>query len=75
MSEMVLYARTLPEPLLRLIPTEKVKVREINGEVLLTPINEMADDCPLYGMYSDGKITLFFTARIPCYSLEHQCSI
>ena len=58
MVEMVLNANTLPEPLFRLIRTEKVKVREVDGEIRLTPVAETMDSCPLLGMYSDGKLTI-----------------
>ena len=58
MSEMILYARTLPEPLSRLIFTERVKIRESDGEIRLIPIKESAKSCPLLGMYSDGKLTV-----------------
>ena len=58
MAEMILQARNLPEPLLKLIPTEKIRVREINGEVHLIPIKETAKTCPLLGMYTDGKLTV-----------------
>jgi len=58
MTEMVLNTNTLPEPLIRLIHTEKVKVRETHGEIRLTPIRETNIDCPLLGMFSDGKISV-----------------
>jgi len=60
MTEMVLQARTLPEPIFRLISSEKVKVREYRGEVHLIPIKEKitSSDCPLLGLYSDGKLTV-----------------
>jgi hypothetical protein len=58
MTEMVLDTRTLPEPLFRLIQTEKVKVREAHGEIRLTPIRETDIDCPLLGMFADGKISI-----------------
>jgi len=66
MAEMVLQVRTLPEPLFRLIHTEKVKVREHKGEIHLLPIEEPADNhavdrrsiLPILGMYSDGKLTV-----------------
>jgi len=47
MTEMVLNTSTLPEPLFRLICTEKVKVIEVNGIISLTPIKEFEDECPL----------------------------
>jgi len=58
MTEIVLDTSTLPEPLFRLIRTEKVKVRETDGEVLLTPITDVADRCPLRGMFADGKLSV-----------------
>jgi hypothetical protein len=58
MAEMVLNARTLPEPLFKMIATEKVKVRESHGEIRLIPIRETDVDCPLLGMFADGKISV-----------------
>jgi hypothetical protein len=58
MTEIVLDARTLPEPLFRLIRTEKVKVRESDGEIRLTPIIDTTKGCPLRGMFTDGKISV-----------------
>ena len=60
MAEMVLQAKILPEPLFRLIPTEKVKIREdINGEIRLIPVKEAGkSSCPFLGMYTDGKLTV-----------------
>jgi hypothetical protein len=58
MTEVVLDARTLPEPLSRLIRTAKVKVRETHGEFLLTPIKERDIECPLLGMFTGGKISV-----------------
>ena len=58
MTEMVLNTSTLPEPLFRMIRTEKVKVRETDGEVLLTPIIDSAGGCPLRGMFADGKLSV-----------------
>ena len=56
MSEMVLDTNTLPESLFRLIRTAKVKARETNGEIRLTPVKEADGDCPLLGMFADGRI-------------------
>ena len=62
MSEIVLQAKTLPEPIFRLISAEKVKVcKEINGEIRLIPIMESkkaVSKCPFLGMYTDGKLTI-----------------
>ena len=61
MAEMVLQARTLPEPLFKLIRTEKVKVRESHGEIHLIPVDDVVDGrliLPILGMYTDGKLTV-----------------
>jgi len=60
MAEIILQAKILPEPLFQLINTEMVKVREYNGEVHLIPITEKTtpSDCPLLGLYADGKLTV-----------------
>ena len=58
MIEIVLNTSTLPEPLYRLIRTEKVKVREADGEIRLTPIRDAKKGCPLRGMFADGKISV-----------------
>jgi len=58
MIEIVLNTSTLPEPLFRVIHTERVKAREIDGEIWLTPIRETETDCPLLGMFTDGKISV-----------------
>jgi len=57
-TELVLNTNTLPEPLLRLISSEKVKVNESNGIINLVPILEIKDDCPLRGIAADSKLTV-----------------
>ena len=42
MHETVLNTNTLPEPLFRLIRTEKVRVKEMDGVVQLTPVKDSA---------------------------------
>ena len=59
MTEMVLNTSTLPEPLFRMIRTEKVKVREADGEIRLTPIIESKKGCPLRGLCADGKLSSY----------------
>ncbi|MDR1920782.1 MAG: hypothetical protein LBS31_03445 [Candidatus Adiutrix sp.] len=58
MTEMLISTKTLPEPLSRLIQTEKVKARQAHGEIRLTPVRETELDCPLLGMFADGKISV-----------------
>ena len=58
MIETIVNTKTLPETLFQLINTEKVKVCEIDGAITLTPIFEYQSDCPLRGMFADGKISV-----------------
>jgi len=57
LPELILPVVTLPEPLLQLFKTEKVKVYEHNGTVQLVPINESSDAYSLYGMFADSNLT------------------
>ena len=57
MTELVLDTRTLPEPIMRMIHTKKVKVREAQGDFVITPIQDESTECPLLGMFADGKIS------------------
>jgi hypothetical protein len=58
MHELVLDSRTLPEPLFRFIRTEKVKARECDGEIRLTPIIDSEAGCPLLGIAADCGFTV-----------------
>ena len=58
MTEMVLDTRTLPEPIMRMIHTKKVKIRKQQEDFVITPIREDAVECPLLGMFADGKISV-----------------
>ena len=46
MTEMILNTKTLPEPLFRMIRTEKVRVKETDGIIQLTPVKEN-EDCTI----------------------------
>ena len=43
MVEMVLNTSVLPEPLMRLIPTQKIRVKKIDEIIQLMPLNEKTD--------------------------------
>jgi hypothetical protein len=58
MTETVIQTNTLPEQLIRILQTEYVKVQEENGKIQLIPIKENDPECPLHGMFSDGKISI-----------------
>lgn len=54
MTDMVVNTKSLPETLFRLIQTEQVRLRETDGEILLTPIDEISDQAEgLRGLLAD----------------------
>jgi hypothetical protein len=59
MTEMILETSTLPETIMRLIHTKNVKMRELGGKIEITPICEEESDCPLLGMFADGKVSSY----------------
>ena len=58
MTELVLNTNTLPEPLFRLIKTEKVKVNEVNGTINLIPVLDSRKDRSAAFGYLKGKISV-----------------
>ena len=59
MSDMVLDVQTLPEMIFSRISTKKVRLQEENGSLILTPVIEKKQDFNvLFGMFSDGKISI-----------------
>ncbi len=58
MSDMVLDVQILPEMIFSKISTGKVRIREENGSIVLTPIVEKKQNFDvLFGMFSDGRIS------------------
>ena len=58
MSDMVLDVQTLPEIVFSKIASEKVRIHEENGSIILTPIIEKKQNFDvLFGMFSDGRIS------------------
>ena len=55
MTDMVLNTNSLQETLLNLIRTERVRLREADGEIHITPIEGTEADYPLLGLLSDYK--------------------
>jgi hypothetical protein len=59
MPDMILDASILPEPLLKLVDTDRVRVRKTDGVITMTPIEkDMAHITKLRGSLSDGKLTV-----------------
>jgi virulence-associated protein VagC len=58
MSDMILDVQTLTEMIFSRIHTEKVRIHEENGSIILTPVVEKKQNFDvLFGMFSDGKIS------------------
>jgi virulence-associated protein VagC len=58
MSDMVLDVQTLPEMVFSKITSERVRIHEENGSIILTPIVEKKQNFDvLFGMFSDGRIS------------------
>jgi hypothetical protein len=59
MTEILLDTNTLPEPLSKLVRSEKVRVRESNGVITMLPVEEGIDYIKnLRGCCSDGGLTV-----------------
>jgi hypothetical protein len=59
MEEIILSVNTLPAPLYQYIRSEKVTVRESDGVITLTPIDDKRDSSVrLFGMFSDGRLSV-----------------
>ena len=59
MPEMVLSVKALPETLFKMIPTERVKLRQTGNVISLTPLREVAEnECPLLGLTSGSRLTV-----------------
>jgi len=58
MTELILNTNVLPEPLFRLIHTERVRINEVNGVINLVPIMDIINDCPLRGLAVGSSLTV-----------------
>ena len=56
MDEMILSVNTLPETISRRFRSDRVRMREENGVVTLTPVAN-AEPTELWGFLTDGKFT------------------
>ena len=57
MESMIIDRKILPEPIFSCIPSEKVRVFEENGNIVLSPLKAKLDVNDLFGLYSDGKLS------------------
>jgi hypothetical protein len=57
MKTLVIDRKILPEPIFSYIQSEKIRVIEENGNVILSPIKNNPDVNELFGMFDDGKLS------------------
>ena len=57
MKPLVIDRKILPEPIFSYIKSEKIRVSEENGNVILSPIKNNPDVNELFGMFDDGKLS------------------
>jgi len=59
MSDMVLDIKTLPDMIFSRISTEKVRIHEENGNIVLSPVKNKPKPNinDLFGMFNDGKLS------------------
>jgi hypothetical protein len=59
MTDMIMDLQTLPETIFSRIHTQKVKVHEENGSIVVTPFSEEKSRFDhLVGIFSDGKMSI-----------------
>ena len=57
MESMVIDREILPEPIFSCIHSEKIRVFEENGNIILSPLKTKPDVNELFGMFCDGKLS------------------
>ena len=55
--EIVIDRQILPEPISSYIQSEKIRIFQENGNVILSPIKNKPNINELYGMFNDGKLS------------------
>jgi len=57
MQSMVLDRQILPEPIISYIHSEKIRMFEENGNIILSPLKIKPNINELFGMFPDGKLS------------------
>jgi len=57
MQSMVIDRQILPEPIISYIHSEKVRMFEEDGNIVLSPLKNTPNVNELFGMFSDGKLS------------------
>ena len=57
MLEAIIERQKFPEPIFSYINSDKIKVFEDNGNIILSPFKNKPDVNELFGMFKDGKLS------------------
>ena len=57
METIIIDRKILPEPIFSCIQSEKIRIFEENGNVVLSPIKNKPNVDELYGMFNEGKLS------------------
>jgi hypothetical protein len=57
MLEVVIDRQILPEPIFSFIRSEKIRIFEDNGNIVLSPFKNKPNVNELFGMFNDGKLS------------------
>jgi len=57
MESLVIDRNMLPEPIFSYIHSEKIRISEENGNVILSPIKNKPNIDELFGIFNDGKMS------------------
>jgi hypothetical protein len=57
METLVIDREILPEPIFSFIQSQKIRIFEENGNVVLSPVKNKPNVSELRGMFNDGKLS------------------
>jgi len=57
METLIVERKILPEPIFSCVRSERVRVFQENGNVILSPVGNRPNANELLGMFSDGKLS------------------
>jgi hypothetical protein len=57
MKSMVIDRQILPEPIFSYIHSDKIRIFEEKGNIILSPLKNKPDINELFGMFNDGKLS------------------
>lgn len=57
MQSVVIDRQILPEPIFSFIHSEKIRIFEENGNIVLSPLKIHPNVNDLFGMFNDGKLS------------------